>query len=105
MFRGVLAPEMLLDPTVIEDPVPFYRLLREQAPVWPVPGTDVVTVATFEALAEAVTASTTSRRTSPRCCTATTPGFHRGSSSAAPASRLLQPRTRRSTACTAPGVP
>jgi cytochrome P450 len=45
---------MLLDPTVIEDPVPFYRQLREEAPVWHLPGTDVVTVATFEALGEAV---------------------------------------------------
>jgi cytochrome P450 len=39
---------------VIADPYSFYRDLREQAPVWRVPGTDVFTVATFDALADAV---------------------------------------------------
>jgi cytochrome P450 len=50
----VLSPQLLLDPAVIDDPVAFYRQLREEAPVWHVPGTDVVTVASFDALAEAV---------------------------------------------------
>jgi cytochrome P450 len=45
---------MLLDPTAIENPVSFYRRLREHAPVWRVPGTDIVTVASFNAVAEAV---------------------------------------------------
>lgn len=49
-----LDPRRLLDPEVIADPYPFYRDLREQAPVWRVPGTEIFTVATFEALAEAV---------------------------------------------------
>ncbi len=45
---------MLLDPSVLADPYDFYRTLREQAPVWPVPGTDVVTISTFALLSEAV---------------------------------------------------
>ena len=44
---------LLLDRKVIDDPYPFYRRLREQAPVWEVPGTGVFTVATFDLLAEA----------------------------------------------------
>lgn len=49
-----LAPEMLLDPSVIEDPYPFYRHLVEEAPVWHIPGTDVVLVSSFDAINEAV---------------------------------------------------
>ena len=45
---------LLLDPNVIEDPYPFYRRLRAEAPVWEIPGTRVFTVSTFELLAEAV---------------------------------------------------
>lgn len=45
--------ESLLDPRVLDDPYPFYRRLRHEAPVWRVPGTDVVTVSTFELVAEA----------------------------------------------------
>jgi len=48
-----LSPQRLLDPAVIDDPYPFYGELREAAPVWRVPGTDIFTVATFEALADA----------------------------------------------------
>ena len=44
---------LLLDPKVIDDPYPFYRQLREQAPVWEVPGTGLFTVSTFELVAEA----------------------------------------------------
>jgi cytochrome P450 len=51
---GGLTPQLLLDPAVVEDPLPFYRLLQREAPVWCVPGTDIVTVASFSALAEAV---------------------------------------------------
>jgi cytochrome P450 family 144 len=44
---------LLLDPKVIDDPYPFYRQLRAQAPVWEIPGTGLFTVSTFELLAEA----------------------------------------------------
>jgi cytochrome P450 family 144 len=44
---------LLLDRKVIDDPYPFYGRLREEAPVWEVPGTGVFTVATFDLLAEA----------------------------------------------------
>jgi cytochrome P450 family 144 len=45
--------ELLLDSQVLDDPYPFYRRLRHEAPVWGVPGTDVFTVSTFELVAEA----------------------------------------------------
>jgi cytochrome P450 len=45
---------MLLDPSVLEDPYDFYRTLRAQAPVWAVPGTDVVAISSFALLSEAV---------------------------------------------------
>jgi cytochrome P450 family 144 len=44
----------LLDPDVLDHPYAFYDRLRREAPVWRVPGTDIVTVATFDAVAEAV---------------------------------------------------
>jgi cytochrome P450 len=50
----MLTASMLLDPAVLQDPYDFYATLREQAPVWAVPGTDVVAVSTFELLSEAV---------------------------------------------------
>jgi cytochrome P450 family 144 len=43
----------LLDPAVIDDPYPFYSRLREEAPVWRVPGTDVCAVSSFALVAEA----------------------------------------------------
>jgi cytochrome P450 family 144 len=49
-----LTASMLLDPDVLEDPYDFYRSLRTHAPVWAVPGTGVVTVATFELISDAV---------------------------------------------------
>jgi cytochrome P450 len=49
-----LSSSMLLHPSVLAEPYDFYRTLREQAPVWPVPGTDVVTISTFDLLSEAV---------------------------------------------------
>jgi cytochrome P450 len=49
-----LTASMLLDPTVLQDPYDFYATLREQAPVWMVPGTDIVAISTFELLGEAV---------------------------------------------------
>jgi cytochrome P450 family 144 len=48
-----LSGTLLLDPKVIDDPYPFYRELRTQAPVWEIPGTGLFTVATFELVAEA----------------------------------------------------
>ena len=45
---------MLLDPAVLQDPYCFYATLREQAPVWAVPGTEVVAISTFDLLSEAV---------------------------------------------------
>jgi cytochrome P450 len=51
---SALSAQMLLDPTIIENPVSFYRQLREHAPVWRVPGTDIVTVASFDAVADTV---------------------------------------------------
>jgi cytochrome P450 len=49
-----LTASTLLHPDVLEEPYDFYRTLRDHAPVWAVPGTDVVTVATFELISEAV---------------------------------------------------
>jgi cytochrome P450 len=45
--------DLLLDPAVIDDPYPFFRRLVEQEPVWPVPGTSIVIVSSFDAVAEA----------------------------------------------------
>ena len=43
----------LLDPEVLADPYPFFRELRDHAPVWEAAGTGVFTVSTFELLVEA----------------------------------------------------
>ncbi len=48
-----IAGTLLLDPTVIQDPYPFYRQLQTHAPVWRVPETDVVVVSAFAQLTEA----------------------------------------------------
>jgi cytochrome P450 len=50
-----LTASMLLDPAVLQDPYDFYATLREEAPVWRVPGTDVVVISSFALLSEAVT--------------------------------------------------
>jgi cytochrome P450 len=50
-----LTAAMLLDPAVLQDPYDFYATLREQAPVWRVPGADVVVISSFALLLEAVT--------------------------------------------------
>jgi cytochrome P450 len=52
-MTGDLPGTLLLDPPVIENPYPFYRRLREQAPVWRVPGTDIYVVTSFALLVEA----------------------------------------------------
>ena len=44
---------LLLDRDVINDPYPFYAQLRDHAPVWRVPGTEVFAVSTFARLNEA----------------------------------------------------
>jgi cytochrome P450 family 144 len=44
---------MLLDPAVIEDPYPFYRLLQRDAPVWQVPDTELFVVSSYALIAEA----------------------------------------------------
>jgi cytochrome P450 len=44
----------LLDPSVIQDPYPFYHQLQLNAPVWQVPDREVVVVSSMAALAEAV---------------------------------------------------
>jgi len=49
-----LTASTLLHPDVLEEPYDFYRTLRTHAPVWAVPGTEVVTVATFDLISEAV---------------------------------------------------
>jgi cytochrome P450 family 144 len=49
-----LTPEQLLDPAVLEDPYPFYRQLVADAPVWRIPGTDVILVSSFDAITEVV---------------------------------------------------
>lgn len=48
-----LSPALLLDPGVIEDPYPFYDRVRRIAPVWRVPGTDIVVVTSYGAVADA----------------------------------------------------
>ena len=49
-----LNASMLLAPSVLGDPYDFYRRLREDAPVWAVPGTDVVVISGFALLSQAV---------------------------------------------------
>ena len=45
---------LLLDPSVVEDPIAFYRQLQRQAPVWQVAETGVFVVSSFATIAEAV---------------------------------------------------
>ena len=52
-MSGTIGATQLLDPGVVDDPYSFYRQLHAEAPVWRVPGTDVVVVSTFAAVAEA----------------------------------------------------
>jgi cytochrome P450 len=51
--RESLSASLLLDPAVIDDPYAFYRRLVEEAPVWRVPGSEIVVVSSFEAVTEA----------------------------------------------------
>jgi cytochrome P450 len=50
-----LTPNVLLDPEVIDRPYDLYHQLLEEAPVWRVPGTDIVLVSSFDAVTEATT--------------------------------------------------
>ena len=49
-----LTAQRLLDPQVWNEPGDFYRQLLEEAPVWRVPGVDLVVVSSFDAITEAV---------------------------------------------------
>lgn len=49
-----LTASMLLRPDILDAPYDFYRTLRDHEPVWTVPGTQVVTVATFDLISEVV---------------------------------------------------
>jgi cytochrome P450 len=48
-----LPATLLLDPSVLNDPYPFYRRLVAEAPVWRIPGTTIVTINSFDAVIEA----------------------------------------------------
>src|SRR5262245_6327099 len=52
--HGALAPTLLLDASVIDDPYAFYRRLVAEAPVWCVPDTEIVIVSSFGAVSEVV---------------------------------------------------
>jgi cytochrome P450 len=51
--RDDLPAGLLLAPAVVADPTAFYHRLIDEAPVWHVPGTDVVIVSSFAAVTEA----------------------------------------------------
>jgi cytochrome P450 family 144 len=53
LMTGDIPGTLLLDPSVIENPYDFYRRLRQEAPVWQVPGTDIFVVTSFSLLLEA----------------------------------------------------
>jgi cytochrome P450 family 144 len=48
-----IPPQQLLAPAVIDNPYPFYRRLRTEAPVWDVANTGIFTVSTDALVAEA----------------------------------------------------
>lgn len=48
-----LTADVLLDPSVVDDPQTLYRTLLRRAPVWNVPGTTVFVVSSFAAVTEA----------------------------------------------------
>ena len=43
-----LITHQLLDPEVIEDPYPYYKALRDEAPVYRVPGTPIYLVSSWD---------------------------------------------------------
>src|SRR5262245_57424535 len=52
--HGDLSATLLLDASVIDDPYAFYRRLIAEAPVWCVPGTEIVIVSSYHAVTEVV---------------------------------------------------
>ena len=52
-MNHVIPGNLLLDPQVIQEPYAFYRTLRDHAPVWRVPGTDLFVVTSHAMLTEA----------------------------------------------------
>jgi len=62
MVDAILATT-LLKREVLDDPYPLYRRLQREAPVWLIPGTNIVLVTGYSLLEEAVLASRISRRT------------------------------------------
>ena len=48
-----LSPSLLLDLAVLEEPYAFFRRLVAEAPVWLIPGTDVVVVSSYAGVIEA----------------------------------------------------
>jgi cytochrome P450 len=44
---------LLLDQKVIDDPYPFYRQLRAEAPVWEIPGTGIFVISSFDLVTQA----------------------------------------------------
>jgi cytochrome P450 family 144 len=51
--QEILPATRLLDPAIVDEPYAFYRDLVTAAPVWRVPGTDVVIVSSYAAVTEA----------------------------------------------------
>jgi cytochrome P450 len=52
--RSELDATLLLDPAVVDEPDAFYRRLIAEAPVWRVPGTTIVAISSFDAVADVV---------------------------------------------------
>ncbi len=52
--RGNISATLLLDASVIDDPYAFHRRLVAEAPVWCVPGTEIVIVSSYDAVTEVV---------------------------------------------------
>ncbi|MGB0218002.1 MAG: cytochrome P450 [Sinimarinibacterium flocculans] len=52
-MRDSASARRLIDPQTLDDPYPFYRELRQTAPVWQVPGTKIVVVTRHALLEEA----------------------------------------------------
>lgn len=52
-MSATLSATDLLNDSTLEDPYPLYTRLREQAPVWQVPGTDIFVVSSYDLIDEA----------------------------------------------------
>ena len=52
-MTDAISAKRLIDPSVLDNPYPFYQQLRETAPVWRVPGTDIFVVTRYALLDEA----------------------------------------------------